>query len=68
MSTLVGEFVVARRVCKGFVESICFTVMLMDQIEFNILVSDVILGLDLLHSCSASIECRTHKVIFKFPY
>ena len=40
---------------------------LVDLFELDMVDFDVILGMDLLHLCYASLDCRTRKVIFKFP-
>ncbi|WMV08733.1 hypothetical protein MTR67_002118 [Solanum verrucosum] len=42
-------------------------VTLVDLVELDMLDFDVILGMDWLHSCYASIDCRTHVVMFQFP-
>lgn len=38
-----------------------------DLVEIDILDFDIILGMDWLHSCHASIDCKIHVVKFKFP-
>ena len=47
--------------------SLSSRVTLVDWIELVMLDFDVILGMDLLHFCFASIECRTRVVKFQFP-
>lgn len=39
----------------------------MDLVELYMLDFDVILGMDWLHACYASIDCRTQVVKFQFP-
>ena len=39
-----------------------------DLVELDMLDFDVILGMDWLHACCASIDCRTRVVRFNFPY
>ena len=67
MSTLVGESVVAKRVYINF--QIVFTnrFSYVDIVELDILDFDVILGMDWLHACFASIDCRIRVVRFNFP-
>lgn len=38
-----------------------------ELLELDILNFDVILGMDLLHACFATIDCRTRVVNFDFP-
>ena len=38
-----------------------------DLVELDMMDFDVILGMDWLHAYYASIDCRTHRVKFKFP-
>ena len=59
--------VVAKRVYINF--QIVFTnrVSYVDIVELDILDFDVILGMDWLHACFASIDCRTRLVMFNFP-
>ena len=39
----------------------------MDLLELDMVDFDVILGMDCLHACFASIDCRTRVVKFYFP-
>jgi len=57
--------VVARRV-HSCVVSGSGRETLVNLFELEMIDFDVILGMDWLHSCYASLDCRTHKVIFKF--
>ena len=38
-----------------------------DLVELDMLDFDIILGMDWLHACSASIDCRTRVGRFNFP-
>ena len=42
-------------------------VTLVNLVELNMLEFDFILGIDWLHVCFASIDCRTRVVKFQFP-
>ena len=67
ISTLVGDSVVVKRLYKVFPISLPNRVILLDLVELDMLDFDVILGMYWLHSCFASIDCRTRVVKFKFP-
>ena len=67
VSTHVGDFVVARRVCRGGPISLPNRVTLVDLVELDMLDFDVVLGVDCQHDCFASIYCRTRVVKFQFP-
>ena len=53
---------VAKRVYKGCPIYLPNIVTLVDLIEIDMLDFDVILGMDWLHACFASIDCRTRVV------
>lgn len=57
----------ARRVYRGYVMSIRGRETLVDLIELDMLDFDVILGMDWIHSCDASLDCRTQRLNFYFP-
>ena len=40
---------------------------MVDLVKLDMLDFDVILGMDWLHACFASIDCRTRVVKFQFP-
>ena len=40
---------------------------MVDLVELNMVDFDVILGMDWLHACYASLDCRTRVVKFQFP-
>ncbi|KAH0748282.1 hypothetical protein KY290_027514 [Solanum tuberosum] len=67
VSTPVGDSIVAKRVYRGCPISLPNTVTLVDLVEIDMLDLDVILGMDWLHACFASIDCRTRIVKFQFP-
>ncbi|KAH0644675.1 hypothetical protein KY284_032559 [Solanum tuberosum] len=66
VSTPVGYSVVAKRVYRSCPISLSDRVTLVDLVELEMLDFDVILGMDWLHACDASIDCRTRVVRFKF--
>lgn len=61
-----GDYVVSKRVYKGYVVSMGGWETLVDLFKLYMVYFDVILGMDWLHSCYAFLDCRTHKVVFKF--
>jgi len=63
----VGDSIVAKRVYRGCPISFPNRVTLVDLVELDMLDFDVILGMDWLHACFASIDCRTRIVKFQFP-
>lgn len=67
VSTPVGESITAKRVYKNCVVTILCRDTLVDLVELNMVDFDVILGMDWLHSCYASMDCRTRKVTFRYP-
>ncbi|XP_049363320.1 uncharacterized protein LOC125828059 [Solanum verrucosum] len=67
VSTPVGDSVLADRVYRKCPISLSHRVTLVDLIELHMLDFDVILGMDWLHSCYASINCRNRVVKFQFP-
>lgn len=46
VSTLVGEFIVAMRIYKGFIESVFHWEMVVDFVELDIVDFDIILRMD----------------------
>jgi len=65
--TPIGNSVVARKVYRDCPISLSNRVTLVDLVELDMLDFDVILGMDWLHACFASIDCRTQVVKFQFP-
>lgn len=57
VSTSVGDSVVAKRVYRGCLVSVGGREALVDLIEFDMIDFDVILGMEWLHSCYASLDC-----------
>ncbi|WMV19054.1 hypothetical protein MTR67_012439 [Solanum verrucosum] len=66
-STPVGDSIVAKRLYRKCLVSLSHRVTLVDLVELDMLDFDVILGMDWLHSCYASIDSRTRVVKFQFP-
>ncbi|KAF3684468.1 hypothetical protein FXO38_00255 [Capsicum annuum] len=66
ISTSVGDSVVAKRVYRNCVVSIHGRETVADLIELDMIDFDAILGMDWLHSCYATLDCRTRKVSFPF--
>ena len=67
VSTPVCDPVIARRVYKNCPVTISHKVTSADLVELEMVDFDVILGMDWLHSCYASVDCRTRIVHFQFP-
>ena len=67
ISTPVSDFVVAKRVYRGCVVSVGSKETLVDLFELDMVDFDVIMRMDWLYSCYASLDCRTRKVVFNFP-
>ncbi|KAH0636085.1 hypothetical protein KY290_036497 [Solanum tuberosum] len=67
VSTPVGDPVIARRVYRNCRVTVSQKVTSADLVELEMVDFDVILGMDWLHSCYASVDCRTRIVRFQFP-
>jgi len=67
VSTLVGDSIVAKRVYRRCPICLSQRVTLVDLVELDMLDFDVILGMDCLHACFVSIDCRIRVVKFQFP-
>lgn len=67
VSTLVGDSVVGKRVCRGGLISLPNRVTLVDFLELYMFDFEVIFAVDWLHACFDSIDCRTRIVKFQFP-
>ena len=65
--TQVGESVVAKRVYRNCPIMLPNRVSYVELVELDMLDFDVILGMNWLHACFASIDCRTRVVKFNFP-
>ena len=66
MSTPVDELVIARQVSKNCPVTLSLKVTSADLVDIEIVDFDVILGMDKLHLCYASVDCRTRIVHFQF--
>lgn len=66
VSTLVDDYVMVKRVIIKFLVSLYHRVTLVCLVELDLLNFDVILGMDLLNSCYAFIDCRNCLVNFYF--
>ena len=64
VSTHVGESILAERVYNDCTISINHKSTMADLVELDMVDFDVILGMDWLHACYASIDCRTRVVKF----
>ena len=58
VSTSAGELVVAKRVYKNWRIMLPNRVSYVDLVELDMFDFDIILGMDWLHACIASIDCR----------
>ncbi|KAH0665926.1 hypothetical protein KY285_027132 [Solanum tuberosum] len=67
VSTPVGDPVIARRVYRNCPVTVSQKVTSADLVELDMVDFDIILGIDWLHSCYASVDCRTRIVRFQFP-
>ncbi|KAH0743127.1 hypothetical protein KY290_031120 [Solanum tuberosum] len=67
VSTPVGHPVIATRVYRNCPVTVSQKVTLTDLVDLEMVDFDVILGMDWLHSCYASVDCRTRIVRFQFP-
>ena len=64
VSTLVGESVVSKQVYRDCPITVLHRLIFADLVELDMVDFDVIPGIDWLHSCYASIDCRTYVVKF----
>ena len=67
ISTPTGEFILAERVYKDYVVSIYHRDAVPDLVELEMVDFDVIMGMDWLHACYASVDYKTWVVRFYFP-
>ena len=67
VSTSVGESVVSKRVYRNFPIMFPNRVSNVDLVELDMFGFYIILGMDWLHSCFATIYCRTRVVKLNFP-
>ena len=59
VSTLVGESILVEKVYHDCPVSSSYKSTMVDLIELDMVDFEVILGMDWLHTCYASIDCRT---------
>ena len=67
VSIPVGESIVAKKVYRNCIVTVCDHDTLADLIELEMVDFDVIMGMDWLASCYATVDCRANKVHFHFP-
>uniref|UniRef100_M1DKW3 Gag-pol protein n=1 Tax=Solanum tuberosum TaxID=4113 RepID=M1DKW3_SOLTU len=67
VSTPVSESIIAERVYRDCPVSVNHKSTMTDLVELDMVDFDVILGMDWLHVCYASVDCRTRVVKFQFP-
>ncbi|XP_070032960.1 uncharacterized protein [Nicotiana tomentosiformis] len=67
VSTLVGVSILATRVYRDCVVTLCGRYIVADLIELRMVNFDVIMGMDWLYSCFAKLNCLTRIVRFEFP-
>ena len=58
---------IARRAYRNCPVTLSQKVTFADLLELKMIDFDIILGMDWLHSCYASVNCRTMIVRFQFP-
>ncbi|KAG5586522.1 hypothetical protein H5410_046956 [Solanum commersonii] len=66
VSTPVEESILAERVYRDCPDSINHKSSMADLVKLDMVDFDVILGMDWLHACYASLDCRTRVVKFQF--
>jgi len=67
VSTHVGESILAEKVYRDCPISINHKSIITNLVELDMVDFDVILGMDWLHACYASVDCKTRVVKFQFP-
>ena len=67
VSTPVGESILAKRVYRDCPIFVNHKSTVADLIELDMVDFDVILSMDWLRACYASVDCRTRVVKFQFP-
>ena len=58
---------VAKRIYRNCIVNVCDPDTLADLTELEMVYFDIIIGIDWLASCYATIDCRAKKVHFHFP-
>ncbi|XP_070025155.1 uncharacterized protein [Nicotiana sylvestris] len=64
---LVGESIIARCIYRGCPVKVHHRLTAVDLVELEMVDFDVIIGMDWLESCYATMGCRTKIVSFEFP-
>uniref|UniRef100_M1D9Y6 Gag-pol polyprotein n=1 Tax=Solanum tuberosum TaxID=4113 RepID=M1D9Y6_SOLTU len=67
VSTPTGESIIARRVYRNCIVTVCDHDTLADLIELEMVDFEVITDMDWLASCYAMVDCQTKRVHFQFP-
>ncbi|XP_060210488.1 uncharacterized protein LOC132637416 [Lycium barbarum] len=67
VSTLVGELVLARCIYRGCPIRIYHHLTTTDLAKLEMVNFDVIMGMDWLASCYATVDCRAKTIQFRFP-
>ncbi|XP_049397246.1 uncharacterized protein LOC125861371 [Solanum stenotomum] len=67
VSTPMCESIIARRVYRNCIVTVCDHDTLADFVELEMVDFDVIMGMYWLASCYATVDCRTKIVHFQFP-
>ncbi|XP_070022346.1 uncharacterized protein [Nicotiana sylvestris] len=67
VSTMIGDFMIARRVYRGWTVMICSCQTSANLFELEMVDFDVIIGMDWLASCYANVDFRTKMERFQFP-
>ena len=65
--TPMGDSVVAKRFYRKFHVMLPNRVALTDLVELDMFDLDIILGMDWINDCFASIDCRTRVLKHEFP-
>ena len=63
-----GDSVVAKRLFRSYLILLLNRVTFVDLVELDMVDFFVILGMNLLHACFVSINCKTRVVKFQFPH
>ncbi|XP_070044578.1 uncharacterized protein [Nicotiana tomentosiformis] len=67
VSTPIGESIIAKCIYRGCPVKVYHRLTVADLVELEMLDFDVIMGMDWLESCYATVSCRTKLVSFEFP-
>ena len=68
VSTPIGKSILAERVYHDCPVFVSHSSIVTDLIELDMVYFYVILGMDWLHACYGSIDCRTRVIKFQIPY